>query len=605
MSDRVLRSSVALAPYARSVNDDLVYWARETPERPFVLERRHETWDALTFGAALASVRRAGAALLNLGFSAQRPLAILAENSIDHAIVALAAMHVGVPVCQLSAGYARPDGDLDRLQSLLAVLNAGAIFAPDERVALRLAQCSPALTILRNVPEHAGSFVAADTAFAAVSSDTVAKILFTSGSTGTPKGVITTQRMMCANQAMLAQAWPYVRNEPVVLDWMPWSHVASGSKVFNMVLRHGGSLYIDSGRPMAGAFERTLANLREIAPTLYFNVPRGYALLADALAAEPDLARLFFSRLEGLVNAGASLPADVRTKMASIAERAGGRIVPVLSPYGATETAPMACAVWGDPLPDIESIGLPVPGVELKLAAVDDRFEIRVKGPSVTPGYWRNAEASAAAFDDDGFYRTGDAGDFVDPIAPQRGLAFRGRIAENFKLTSSTWVNAGAVRVALIEAAAGAIDDAVIAGQDRDDIGTLIFFNLERAREIVGDRAADRATLRAHSGLRAHFSDVLARHNTKHASSSTRVAVASLLGDEPDRSAGELTDKGTVNQRIALVRRAAAVLALYEGDGTDTIRPCRRAARLGSDDAPELAFEPIEGLIRSERLGKT
>ena len=579
MIDRIVRSSIPLGPYARSVGDDLVRWAHAQPDRPFLLERsrEHAGWEALSFGAALRSARNTGAALLASGFSAERPLAILAENGIGHAVMALAAMHVGVPVCQLSAGYARPDGDLDRLGALLAVLGAGGVYAPDPRVARRVEQCAPNLTVLLDVPEYSGDLAAADAAFAAVSPDSIAKILFTSGSTGTPKGVITTQRMMCANQTMLAQAWPYVSAEPVVLDWMPWSHVASGSKVFNMVLKHGGSLYIDTGRPMAGAFERTLANLREIAPTMYFNVPRGYALLADALAADPQLARLFFSRLNGLVNAGASLPADVRTNMAAIAARSGGKAIPVISPYGATETAPMACAVWGEPAPDVESIGLPVPGVEIKLASVDSRFEIRVKGPSVTPGYWRNAQATAAAFDDDGFYRTGDAGDFVDPARPQRGLAFRGRIAENFKLTSGTWVNAGAVRVALIEAAAGTLDDAVITGQDCDDIGALIFFNLERAREITGNFNADRATLRDDVRLREHFSAVLARHNVTHASNSTRVAAALLLGDEPDRTAGELTDKGTVNQRIALFRRAEAVRALYQSQTSDIVRPSRPA----------------------------
>jgi feruloyl-CoA synthase len=584
---RIIGSNVPLGAYPDRVLDDLVRWAREAPHRPFIFERSGDhgegDWVALTFGSALSRARAIGAALLADGFSADRPLAILAENSIDHAVVALAAMYVGVPLSPLSTGYARPDGDPGRLQALFEVLQPHAVYAPDERLAARIAHSVPTVRLLRDLAKRTGDGERADAAFAQITPDTVAKVLFTSGSTGTPKGVITTNRMMCANQTMLAQAWADITNDPVLVDWMPWSHVASGNKVFGMILRRGGVLYIDAGRPMPGAFDRTLLNLRGISPTMHFNVPRGYALLADALEADAALARTFFARLKGMVNAGASLPADVRAKIERCATRVAGKEIPILSPYGATETAPLATAVWGHPLPDLNSIGLPVPGAQIKLAPVDDRYELRVKGPSVTPGYWRNPVATASAFDEDGFYKTGDAGELVDANAPERGLAFRGRIAENFKLTSSTWVNAGAVRIALIEAANGAIDDAVITGHDRDDIGALIFFNLARSREITSRAGADRATLCAHPALRAFFADVLQAHNAVHRSNSTRIAGALLLADEPDRNAGELTDKGTVNARIALRRRAEAVRALYADPGTsDIIRPARAAVSTAS-----------------------
>jgi feruloyl-CoA synthase len=585
VSGRVVTSALPLAPYAACIGDDLVRWAGEAPHRPFIRERAdgstHSPWRSLTFGAALARARGIGGALLEAGFSAEEPLAIVAENGIDHAVVALAALHVGVPIGPLSTGYARADADPRRLQTLLDVLRPKAVYAPDERVAARIAAAVPAIPVIRDLARRNGDPARADAAFARITPDTVAKILFTSGSTGLPKGVITTQRMMCANQTMLAQAWPHVTRNPVLVDWMPWSHVASGNKVFNLVLRHGGTLYVDAGRPLPGAFATTVANLREIAPTVYFTVPRGYALLAESLATDAELAQSFFSQLRGLVNAGASIPSDVRRQMLWLSASTGGKTIPVISPYGATETAPMASAVWGDPQPDVESIGLPVPGVEIKLAPFEDRLEICVRGPNVTPGYWRNAAATAAAFDEQGYYKTGDAGDFIDPDRPARGLVFRGRLAENFKLSSGTWVNVGAVRVALIEAGGGLVEDAVITGRDRDDLGALVFFGLERARQITGVLDGDRAALAAHPALRAAVGRVLAAHNEVYRSSTTRIAKAILQTDGPDRSSGELTDKGTVNQRIALERRAALVAALYELQST-----------LAVIAAPSLALEP-------------
>ena len=503
----------------------------------------------------LERVRRIGAALLAAGGSPERPIAIVAENGIDHASVALAAMYAGVPVSPLSTGYVRADADPARLRALVDVLRPFAAFVADAAAAARFAASVPEVRVLRDASALAGtahgddSSASADRAHAALGPDSVAKILFTSGSTGTPKGVIITHRMLCANQTMLEQVWPDAVRDPVLVDWAPWSHVAAGNKNFGLVLRNGGTMYVDAGKPAPDAFMTTLRNLREIAPTFYFNVPRGWALLFEALEADDELAATFFSRLRILLNAGASIPESLRARLDALAQRYAGHDVPVVSAWGLTETAPMATAVWGERPAARETIGTPVPGVEIKLAPFEDRFELRVRGPSVTPGYWRNPDATAAAFDEDGFFKTGDAGALLDDDDPSRGIVFGGRLAENFKLSSGTWVNAGLLRLDVIEAGEGAIEDVVFAGADRDELTAIVFV----PRALANDPAAARERVRA----------ALERHNARNSASSTRVARALIAGAPPDGARGEITDKGTVNQRRVLENRTADVAGLY------------------------------------------
>ena len=559
----VLRSDVPLGAYPERVGDDLVRWAARAPERVFLAERRESGWRSLTYAQALAHARRAGAGLLARGGAGGAPLAILAENGLDHAIAALAALYAGVPFSSISTGYGRADADPARLRAILDTLEPRAIFVPDAAAAARIAATCPHLERIADHTELDGDEATADAAFARIGGDTVAKIVFTSGSTGAPKGVITTHRMLCANQAMLELAWGEYIADPVMVDWMPWSHVASGNKIFGMILHHGGTMYVDEGRPLGDQFAATLRNLREIAPTVYVTVPRGHALLAEVLRGDTALAATFFSRLRLLFNAGASLAPSVRLALSRLAREHGGRDVPILSPYGATETAPMATAVWGTHPPDAVTIGTPVPGVEAKLAPLGDRFEIRLRGPNVTPGYWRNAAATAAAFDEEGYYRTGDAGELADPADPARGIVFRGRLAENFKLSTSTWVNVGALRIALLEAAGGLFEDVVLAGEDRDDVRALVFVEPRAAGALAGRGGGDRAELARSAAVREAATFALRAHNAANPGSSTRIGRLLLLPDGPRLGDGELTDKGTVNQRRALAVRAADVERLY------------------------------------------
>ncbi len=458
-------------------------------------------------------------------------------------------MYAGIPASPISTGYVRPDADPARLHAVMRVLRPFAAFVPDIAFGGRFAEAVPDVPIMLDANALDANPAPADRAHAEIGPDSVAKILFTSGSTGTPKGVITTHRMLSANQSMVAQIWPHVVDSLVMVDWAPWSHTAAGNKTFGMILRNGGTMYVDAGKPAPGAFDETLRNLREIAPTYYFSVPRGYALLLDAFERDESLAATFFSRVRMLLNAGAAIPESTRAQLAALAQRyAGGRTIPVVSAWGLTETAPMATAVWGRHPASHETIGTPVPGVEIKLAPYEDRFELRVRGPNVTPGYWRDPAATAAAFDEEGFFKSGDAGSLLDPDDPSRGIVFGGRIAENFKLSSGTWVNAGLLRLDVIEAAEGAIEDIVFAGADRDAIGAIVFV----PRALDGDPAVVQ-----------RVRDALARHNAGHAASSTYVARAIIAAEPPNGALGEITDKGSVNQSRVLQNRADLVERLY------------------------------------------
>jgi feruloyl-CoA synthase len=551
---------VPLRPYPARVTDDLLRWAREKPDAVFLAERCGEAWETIAYGAMLERVRRVGAALLAAGGSPERPLAIVAENGIDHASVALAAIYAGVPAAPLSTGYVRAGADPERLRALLDVLRPFAAFVPDAAAAARFAAAAPGVRVISDAAALAGERAGppeprlgadpalADRRHAALGPDSVAKILFTSGSTGTPKGVMITHRMLCANQTMVEQVWPDAARDPVLVDWAPWSHVAAGNKNFGLVLRNGGTLYVDAGQPVPGAFDTTLRNLREIAPTFYFNVPRGWALLFEALERDDALARTFFSRVRILLNAGAAIPESLRARLDVLAQRYAGRDVPVVSAWGLTETAPMATAVWGEHPAARETIGTPVPGVEIKLAPFEDRFELRVRGPSVTPGYWRNAAATEAAFDEDGFLKTGDAGALLDENDPSRGIVFGGRLSENFKLSSGTWVNAGLLRLEVIETGEGVIEDVVFAGADRDELTAIVFVP---------------PALAGHPRIRERVRMALARHNLRNPASSTRVVRALIAAEAPNGARGEITDKGSVNQRRVLQNRPADVARLY------------------------------------------
>jgi feruloyl-CoA synthase len=463
-------------------------------------------------------------------------------------------MHVGVPVAPVSPAYSLASKDFGKLKTIFELLQPGLVFAaePQKFAAALEAVGVKSTSVAELLETNPGSILERE--FLKLGPDTVAKILFTSGSTGMPKGVVNTQRMLCANQQMLAQAWPFVQEKPPVLvDWLPWSHTFGGNHNFNLVLRHGGTLYIDGGKPVPGLAETTVRNLKEIAPTLYFNVPRGYDLLLPSLEKDAELRRNFFRELQVVFYAAAALPQNLWDRLSRLArEEKGGADFALLSAWGSTETAPLATSVhWPMERPGV--IGLPVAGCELKLVPSGGKLEARVRGPNVTPGYHRRADLTAAAFDEEGFYRIGDAVKLADASDPARGIVFDGRVAEDFKLSSGSWVNAGVVRTKLIAAADPLIQDAVITGQDRDEIGALVFLS-PAARDL------------APGEIESRLSAALKRLSDEGSNSScpTRLLV---MAEPPSIDGGEITDKGYLNQRAVLERRAALVERLYSAAG--------------------------------------
>jgi feruloyl-CoA synthase len=577
----ILRSPQKLDPYPRSLGEQLAGWAWRDPDRLFLAQRDGSgAWRRLSYGEAFAGACAIGQALLDRGLGPERPVMILSENGIDHALLALGAMQVGVPVAPVSTAYSRLSQDFAKLRYVRDLVAPGLIFADDgERYGAALAALGlgdAELVVVTNPPPgmKATDFAAllgtrpgpaVDAAAAKVGPDTVAKILFTSGSTGEPKGVINTQRMLCSNQQSYVQAWPFLADRPpVILDWLPWNHTFGGNSDFNMILRHGGTLYIDEGRPVPGLIEKSVANLREVSPTLYLNVPRGFALILDHLERDAALARKFFAELDLVFYAGAALPQSLWERIEALSLKTIGRKVPMVSGWGTTETAPMATIVHY-PIERAGNIGLPAPGCEVKLVPHGDKLEIRVRGPNITPGYWKRPDLTAEAFDEEGFYRPGDAARLADPDAPVRGIVFDGRIGENFKLTSGTWVSVGALRIAAIANCAPVIEDAVVTGHDRDEIGLLVFPSLAGCRGLCPHLAADAPLdkLVAERAVRDALAAGLARHNAKAGGSSQRIARALLLDTPPSIDKGEITDKGYINQRAVLTNRAALVERLH------------------------------------------
>jgi feruloyl-CoA synthase len=556
-------------------------WAAAAPDRLFLAERAaHGGWRHLTYEEAARAANAIGQSLLDRGLGPDRPLMILAENGIDHGLMMLGAMHVGVPVVPVSTAYARLSQDFGKLSYIFGLVGPGLVYVDE---ADRYAKALEAIGAMRlEIVASRGSLGAAkvtpfstltevrptpavEAAFRRVGPDTVAKVLFTSGSTGQPKGVINTQRMMCANQESAAAAWLFLTDHPpVIVDWLPWNHTFGGNHNFNMVLRHGGTLYIDEGKPVPALFGRTVANLREVSPTVYFNVPRGYAALADFLEQDEALRRKFFARLDLLFYAGAALPQSLWDRLERLGLEARGRKVPFISSWGLTETAPAVTMVHY-PIDRPGNIGVPGPGMAVKLAPEGDKLEIRVMGRNVTPGYFKAPELTARAFDAEGWLRTGDAVRLADPADPAAGLLFDGRTAENFKLSSGTWVNVGTLRPAVIAAGAPVIEDAVVTGHDRDDIGLLIFPSLPGLRSLCPEARAETRLeeMIGEPAVRRALVEGLRRHNEAVRGSSMRIARCLILTEPPSIDANEITDKGYLNQRAVLTKRSALVERLH------------------------------------------
>lgn len=569
----VLCSPEALGAYDRCIGDWLERWAAETPDTLAFAERdAGGEWRRVRWGELRRHVGAIAQRLLDLQLPRDRPVLVLSDNSIDHAMLMLAALHVGLPFCPVSSAYSRLTSDPTKIRGIVQTLQPSLVYAADAATyGAAISACAgDAVKVLSegadDVPGalHFGSFLdtaetpAVRAAFEALRGDDVAKLLLTSGSTGQPKVVVNTHRMLCANQQALAQTWRFLAtHKPVLLDWLPWSHTFGGNHNLNLVLRHGGTLHIDEGRPAPGLIEKTVRNLREVRPNLHFNVPRGLDMLLPFLEADPELAREVLSPLLLVFYAAAALPASTWQRLEALAASVRDEPLWLTTSWGSTETSPLVTSAHFR-LDGAGCIGIPLPGLELKLVRNGEKQEMRVRGVSVFAGYRNAPELTAAAFDDEGFYRIGDAGYLVDPADPARGVIFDGRVAEDFKLTSGTWVSVGPLRLQLVTALSPYAADAVIAGHDRDEIGALVF---PTAAALAAGPAVVAQKVR----------EALAAFQRSGAGSSQMPRRILWMTEPLDADAGEITDKGYVNQRAVLTRRADAVARLYAGDA-DVIR---------------------------------
>ena len=574
-------SAIPLEAHRENLGQMLRHWTERAPERTCLGERQADGgWRLLSYAEVGRLADAIAQALLDRKLGPYRPVMILSGNSIDHALLMLGCFLAGVPVVPVSVPYSLLSRDYLKLRFIFEEVCPGMIYVADgelftkplatlsldgvEVVVGRGAVSGLPTTPFADLLETPVT-PAVDRSLAQVGAKTVAKILYTSGSTGQPKGVINTHGMLCANQQMLAQVWPFTnQTPPVLVDWLPWNHTFGGNHNFNLVLNQGGTLYIDGGKPAPGLVDLTVKNLAEIAPTIYFNVPVGYAMLLPHLEQDEALRNNFFQRLQLIFYAGAALPQDLWERLERVAIQATGRKVIMTSSWGSTETSPLATAAHF-PLEKAGVIGIPCPGVTLKMLPNGEDFELRVKGPNVTPGYFRRPDLTAAAFDADGFYLIGDTGRFVDPDDPGKGISFVGRVAEDFKLMSGTWVRVGLLRVAVMEAAAPLLQFALVTGHDLEYVGILGWPNLAACRTLCKDLAADAAPEQVlqHSAVKEHLRAALTRFNTTQQGSSTRIGRIMLMSEPPDSDANEITDKGYINQRAALRRRQDLVDRLY------------------------------------------
>lgn len=587
----VLRSTEPLQAHPERLTDRLEHWAQAAPDRVFIAQRHQGgDWRTITYAQMLERARRVAQALAARGLSRERPIAILSENSLDHLTLALGAMWAGVPYTPISTAYSLVSQDFGKLRHILATTTPGLVFASGPAYAKAIAACvggdievvlgegsldgRASTRFAQLLDTEPGA--EADAAHAATGPDTVVKFLFTSGSTKHPKGVVNTHAMMCCNLQMIRQAFAFMADEPPVLvDWLPWNHTFGGNHNVGIALYNGGTLYIDEGKPTSVGIAETLRNLREIAPTIYFNVPKGFEEIVAAMERDEPLRRQLFSRVKAFMFSGAGLSQAVWDRLDQLAEATVGERIPMWSGLGMTETAPSCTFALRPGAVRSGHIGLPCPGVEVKLVLVDGKTEIRFRGPNVMPGYWRESELSAQAFDEEGFYRTGDAVKWVDERDPQRGLLFDGRIAEDFKLATGTFVSVGPLRAKVILEGAPCVQDAVVTGIDRNELGLLIFPRLDECRRLAALPASAGADeVLRHTAVRGFFQSLADRLWATGTGSANRPARLQVLAEPPSIDRGEVTDKGSINQRAVLTHRAVNVESLYAG-ASDVITPRR------------------------------
>jgi feruloyl-CoA synthase len=577
----ILKSRIPLQPYEKHIPASLAKWAKDAPERIWLAQRGgpDRRWRKVSYGEAKRIVDGLTQGLINLGLEEGRPVAILSGNSIEHALMTQAAMQARSPAAPVSPAYSLMSQDHLKLKYLFDLIKPAVVMVQDgptfEKALKALDLEGVTVVHVLRPCEGIRSMSFADLAatpvtkaveesIAKITPKTVGKLLFTSGSTGMPKAVINTQEMMCANAAMMMQVRPRDSDGPIstVLDWMPWNHTMGGNAAFNPILVDGGTLYIDDGRPMPGQLEETIKNLREVSPTYYANVPAGYAALAAAMEKDDALCRSFFKNLSIMAYGGARLPDDLYDRMQALAVKTTGERIVFYTGWGSTETAPTSTGTYWD-TERVGLIGLPFPGVELKMVPCGSKYELRLRGINITPGYFGQPELTKKMFDEEGFYCIGDAGIFVDDSDPLQGIIFAGRVVEDFKLTTGTFVHVGSLRTDAIAAATPVVHDALVAGQDREFIGLLAWPNLHACRQIIGNPDATFEDVVKHPGVIACLKRGLEAHNASSTGSSMRIARAMLMVEPPSIDGNELTDKGYINQRAGLERRADLVARLY------------------------------------------
>lgn len=584
----------ALAPYPERLTDRLVHWAQERPQQTLFARRMKNPdgssgdWQHISFAQALDAARRIGQALLDRGLSADRPVLVLSENDLEHALLALGCMVAGIPWCPTSPAYSLISQDFDKLKHVVKTLTPGLVFASDANRYARamLATLGDDVELVcteGSVPgRETTSFAsllateataAVDAAMAATGPDTIVKFLFTSGSTKMPKAVINTQRMWCANQQQMTQSMPVLtEGELVLIDWLPWNHTFGGNHNFGMVIFNGGTMYIDDGKPTPALIGETLRNLREIAPTVYFNVPTGFEAIANAMKTDDQLRRTLLSRVRMFFYAGAALAQPVWDSLFESAEREVGQRIVMTSGLGMTESGPFGLFVTS---PNVKAgdLGLPTPGLELKLVDMQGKTEVRYRGPNITPGYWRMPEETADAFDEEGFFKTGDALKWIDETDVHQGLKFDGRIAEDFKLATGTFVSVGPLRGKIIAAGAPYIQDVVLTGLNMKEVGAMVF-PTPAVRQLAGLPAdASMHDVLDAPGVIAHFQTVIDELARTATGSANRIARLCLLADPPTIDRGEITDKGSINQRAVLAHRADTVAKLHADELRYIIKP--------------------------------
>jgi feruloyl-CoA synthase len=590
---RYVKAELPLAEHAARITDRLVHWAQAAPDRTFMARRQRLAdgttgeWRHISYGQALESARRIAQALIDRGLGLERPVAILSENDLEHALLALGCIYAGVPFCAVSPAYSIVSEDYDKLRHALKTLTPGLVFASDatrygKAIAATVAADVEVVVTNGTLPGRTvtpfaqllatNPTPAVDAAMHATGPDTIAKFLFTSGSTRLPRAVINTHRMWCANQQQMRQSMPVLADEPVLVDWLPWNHTFGGNHNFGLTLYNGGTLYIDDGKPVPALIAETLRNLREIAPTVYFNVPTGFEAIANAMKVDAVLRRNLLSRVRMFFYAGAALAQPVWDALHEVQEREIGERIVMGTGLGMTESSPFAIFITH---PNVKAgyLGVPAPGMELKLVPLEDKVEVRYKGPNVTTGYWRASEATADAFDEEGFFCTGDAVRWIDEDDVHQGLKFDGRIAEDFKLGTGTFVSVGPLRAKIIAAGAPCVQDAVITGINLREVGALIF-PTPAVRQLAGlPESASLKQVLESPPVQAHFQKLMNELAEAGTGSANRVARLHLMHQPPSIDKGEVTDKGSINQRAVLQHRDAMVRALHEGTLEFTIVP--------------------------------